>query len=158
VRVRLTGDVPLADQDFASLQENIGLVGAIMVAAMLLTLWLATRSVRMVGAIMGTIILGLLVTLALGLLAVGRLNLISIAFIPLFVGLGVDFGIQICVRFAAERMRKPGACGDGAPDVRQALAAAAQALSAPLTLAAGPSCSALPRSCPRPMSALPNWA
>jgi hypothetical protein len=51
---------------------------------------------------------GLLVTLALGLLAVGRLNLISIAFIPLFVGLGVDFGIQICVRFAAERMRKPG--------------------------------------------------
>jgi len=137
VRVRLTGDVPLADQDFASLQENIGLVGAIMVAAMLLTLWLATRSVRMVGAIMGTIILGLLVTLALGLLAVGRLNLISIAFIPLFVGLGVDFGIQICVRFAAERMRKPGAYGDGPPDVRQALSAAAQALSAPLTLAAG---------------------
>ena len=128
VSVRLTGDVPLSDQDFASLQENIGLVGAVMLAAMLITLWFATRSVRLVGAIMGTIVLGLLATLAFGLLAVGELNLISIAFIPLFVGLGVDFGIQICVRYAAER-----ADGAATPD---ALRRAAAALGVPLTLAA----------------------
>ena len=128
VRVRLTGDVPLSDQDFASLQENIGLVGAVMLAAMLITLWFATRSVRLVGAIIGTIVLGLLATLAFGLLAVGELNLISIAFIPLFVGLGVDFGIQICVRYAAER-----AGGVATPD---ALRHAASALGVPLTLAA----------------------
>lgn len=129
VRVRLTGDVPLADQDFASLQENIGLVGAVMLAAMLLTLWFATRSIRLVAAIMGTIVLGLVATLAIGLLAVGELNLISIAFIPLFVGLGVDFGIQICVRFKAER-------ANGTP-TPESLRLAAAAIGAPLTLAAG---------------------
>ena len=128
VSVRVTGDVPLSDQDFASLEENIGLVGAVMLAAMLITLWFATRSVRLVAAIMGTIVIGLLATLAFGLLAVGELNLISIAFIPLFVGLGVDFGIQICVRFTAEQH-----AGAATPE---ALRRAAMALGAPLTLAA----------------------
>ena len=30
VSVRLTGDVPLSDQEFASLEDNIGLVGLVM--------------------------------------------------------------------------------------------------------------------------------
>ncbi|CUS45401.1 MAG: MMPL family transporter [Pseudomonadota bacterium] len=127
--VRLTGEVPLADEEFATLQENIGAVGMVMLGAMLLTLWFATRSVRLVVAIFGTIVLGLIVTLAVGLFAVGRLNLISVAFIPLFVGLGVDFGIQICVRYNAERV------AGLAPAA--ALQAAAAALGAPLLLAAG---------------------
>ncbi|WP_156679935.1 MMPL family transporter [Sphingomonas profundi] len=127
-RVRLTGEVPLADEEFATLQENIGAVGAAMLAAMLLTLWFATRSARLVAAIMGTILVGLVVTTAVGLVAVGRLNLISVAFIPLFVGLGVDFGIQLCVRFNAER------AAGAAP--APAMARAAEALGAPLLLAA----------------------
>ena len=129
VNVRLTGEVPLADEEFGTLQENIGVVGLVMLVAMLVTLWFATRSVRLVVAILGTIVIGLIVTTAAGLLAVGRLNLISVAFIPLFVGLGVDFGIQICVRFNAER-------ANGVAPVA-ALQGAATALGAPLLLAAG---------------------
>jgi hopanoid biosynthesis associated RND transporter like protein HpnN len=128
VHVRLTGEVPLVDEEFATLKENIGLVGLVMLAAMLITLWFATKSVRLVAAIMITIVIGLIMTMAVGLLAVARFNLISVAFIPLFVGLGVDFGIQICVRYNAERI-------DGAePDA--ALRQAAVALGAPLSLAA----------------------
>jgi hopanoid biosynthesis associated RND transporter like protein HpnN len=129
VSVRATGEVPLADEEFASLEENIGFVGFIMAAAMLVTLWLATRSLKIVAAIVVTIVAGLIMTTAVGLLAVGTLNLISVAFIPLFVGLGVDFGIQISVRFNAERL--DGATGD------EALKRATVALAAPLTLAAG---------------------
>jgi hopanoid biosynthesis associated RND transporter like protein HpnN len=129
VNVRVTGDVPLADEEFATLQENIGLVGLVMLGAMLVTLWFATRSARLVGAIVATITLGLVITLAAGLLTVGRLNLISIAFIPLFVGLGVDFGIQICVRFNHERV--------SGKAVDAALRDAAAALGLPLLLAAG---------------------
>lgn len=129
VRVRLTGEVPLADEEFATLQENIGAVALVMLGAMLLTLWLATRSVKLVAAIMIAILAGLIVTAAVGLLAVGRFNLISVAFIPLFVGLGVDFGIQICVHFNAEL------AGSASP--AEALEKAARALGAPLSLAAG---------------------
>ena len=129
VRVRTTGEVPLADEEFATLEENIGFVGLVMAVAMLLTLWLAVRSAKIVAAIVVTIVAGLVVTTAAGLAAVGALNLISVAFIPLFVGLGVDFGIQIAVRFNAERL-------DGA-ETGAALTRAAAALAAPLALAAG---------------------
>ena len=128
VRVRLTGEVPIADEEFATLQENIGVVAGVMLGAMLLTLWLATQSARLVAAIVVTIVIGLVVTTALGLAVIGRLNLISVAFIPLFVGLGVDFGIQMTVRFNAER-------ADGR-DPAAALRGAAAALGAPLLLAA----------------------
>jgi len=128
VTIRLTGEVPLADEEFATLQENIGLVGLVMVGSMLLALWAATRSARLVAAILVTTVAGLVMTAAIGLLAVGRFNLISIAFIPLFVGLGVDFGIQLSVRFSAER-----AAGAPAP---AAMEQAATALGPSLMLAA----------------------
>lgn len=132
VRVRLTGSVPLADEEFASLTDKAWLVGGAMIAAMLGTLWLATRSWRIVSAIMLSTLAGLVVTTALGLLAVGQFNLISVAFIPLFVGLGIDFGIQIGVRFQADR--RPGL------DPTQAIGIAATALGAALLLAAGAIC------------------
>lgn len=129
VTVQVTGEVPLADEEFSTLEENIGFVGLVMALAMLVTLWFATRSAKIVAAIVITIIAGLVMTTAIGLAAVGTLNLISVAFIPLFVGLGVDFGIQIAVRFNAERL-------EGAA-IPQALERAAVALGAPLALAAG---------------------
>ena len=134
-RVSITGAVPLADEEFGTIKENIGVVGAAMVAAMLVCLWFATRSAREVLAIVLTIVAGLVMTLAAGLVLVGRFNVISVAFIPLFVGLGVDFGIQVCVRFNAELR------GDGGPvpvavDRLAALARVGRAIGEPLALAA----------------------
>jgi len=128
LRMGITGEVPLADEEFATIQDNIGVIGAAMALAMLVCLWLATRSGRMVAAIMVTIVAGLVITLALGLLAVHRLNVISVAFIPLFVGLGVDFGIQVAVRFNAER--------HGGADPMGALKGVGSAIGEPLMLAA----------------------
>jgi hopanoid biosynthesis associated RND transporter like protein HpnN len=130
--VRITGSVPLSDEEFASLADHAWLVGLVMIVAMLGVLWIAVRSWRIVGAILGTTIAGLIVTTAIGLMAVGELNLISVAFIPLFVGLGVDFGIQLGVRFQAERLTHATPIA--------AMTAAATALSAPLLLAAGAVC------------------
>lgn len=132
VDVRITGSTPLSDEEFASLADHAWLVGGAMILAMLLTLRLAIRSWRIVAAILGTTIAGLIVTTALGLLAVGQLNLISVAFIPLFVGLGVDFGIQLGIRFQAERVVNPVPA--------EAMIATANALGAPLLLAAGAVC------------------
>ncbi len=129
VSVRLTGAIPLADEEFSTLAENMSVVGLVMLGAMVVTLWLAVGSVRIVAAIVVNILLSLAVTTALGLFAVSSFNLISVAFIPLFVGLGVDFGIQLSVRFNAERLEAAGAS--------DAMARAADALGGPLLLAAG---------------------
>ena len=132
VTVRLTGTVPLSDEEFASLADKWWIVAGAMVAAMLGTLWFATKSLRVTAAILLSTMLGLIVTTALGLAAVGRLNLISVAFIPLFVGLGIDFGIQLAVRFQSERY----AGADG----RAAVVEAAVRLGPSLLLAAGAVC------------------
>lgn len=128
VSVRLTGPVALSDEEFASLAEDWQLVAAAMVMALLGILWWAVHSGRVVGAILLATFLGLLMTTGLGLLVTGRLNLISVAFIPLFVGLGIDFSIQFSVRFLAERHLDLG--------LRQALTAAGRGVGLPLALAA----------------------
>jgi hypothetical protein len=71
---------------------------------------------------------GLSITAAVGLLMVGTLNLMSVYFAVLFVGLGVDFGIQFSVRYRAERHE--------VDDLRVALVHAGRRAGAPLTLAA----------------------
>src|SRR5215208_5038126 len=102
-RVRLTGPVPIQDEEFATLKENAELNAMVSLAFLIGILWLALRSARIVIAVLISIFVGLSVTAALGLMMVGSLNPISIAFAVLFVGIGVDFGIQFSVRYRAER-------------------------------------------------------
>jgi uncharacterized protein len=69
---------------------------------------------------------------AIGLFVIGRFNLISVAFIPLFVGLGVDFNIQYSVRSRAERLihpQLPAALVAAGCGVGSALALSAAAIS-----------------------------
>ena len=128
VSVHLTGSVPLSDEEFASLAEDWHLVAAAMVVSLLGILWMAVRSARVVFAIVVTTVIGLIMTAGVGLLATGRFNLISVAFIPLFVGLGIDFSIQFSVRFLAERSSHP--------ELRAALTEAGLGVGRPLALAA----------------------
>ena len=127
-RVRLTGSVPMADEEFATVQEG-ALVNAIGTIIIVLTiLWLALKSARIIVAVFINLFVGLAITAALGLKMVGALNMISVAFAVLFVGLGVDFAIQFSVRYRAER--------HDIPKLRPALERAAQKIGVPLTLAA----------------------
>lgn len=128
VRVRLTGDVPLQDEEFRTLTDRVWLMGGVMLGGVLLLLWLAVNSFRMIFAILATLMMGLVMTMAIGLLAVGVFNIISIAFIALFVGLGVDFGIQFCVRYRCERFHLK--------DLGKALGHTGRSVGVPLALAA----------------------
>ncbi len=128
VRVRLTGPIPLQDQQFGSIVDGVALIALMALIAILLMLWLAVRSPRLIGAILLTMLIGLVAAMAIGLLIFHRFNVISVAFIPLFVGLGIDFGIQFTVRFRWEH----------GPDstARAALRRAAAGMGRPLLLAA----------------------
>ena len=128
VTVRLTGPAPLQDDEFGTLAEGAGLIAALALGAIVIMLWMAVRSPRLIGAILVTTLTGLLCATALGLLIFHRFNVISVAFIPLFVGLGIDFGIQFTVRFRSEQ-----AVG---LTVEEAILAAGQGMGRSLTLAA----------------------
>ena len=97
-KVALTGPVPLNDDQFSVIRQSAlrdtlsALLGALII------LWLALRSWKIVASVFFSLMVGLAATAALGIAMVGAFNLISIAFFVLFVGLGVDFGIQFSVR------------------------------------------------------------
>src|SRR5439155_27222691 len=91
-------------------------------------LWLALRYARIILPVAIDLAAGLAISAAFGLLLVGALNVISVAFFVLFVGLGVDFGLQFSVRYRAER--------HDYGDLRTALRSAARKAGAPLALAA----------------------
>ncbi|HEY3791250.1 MAG TPA: MMPL family transporter [Bradyrhizobium sp.] len=126
--LRLTGPVPMADEEFATIKENAGLNATVTIAIVLFILWLALRWFRIIFAVFVSLVVGLAVTAALGMLMVGTLNLISVYFAVLFVGLGVDFGLQFSVRYRAERHE--------VDDLHEALLYAGRRAGAPLTLAA----------------------
>jgi len=128
VRVRLTGPVPLQDEEFATLAQRAGLIACLASGAIILMLWFAVRSPWLIASILATTLVGLLMATALGLALFHRFNVISVAFIPLFVGMGMDLGIQFSVRYRAER----GAGGD----VAKALTATVRTMGKSLTLAA----------------------
>ena len=127
-QLRLTGPVPMADEEFSTIKENAELNATVTITIVLFILWLALRWVRIILAVFVCVAVGLAMTAAVGMLLVGTLNLISVYFAVLFVGLGVDFGIQFSVRYRAER--------HDVDEVHEALLQTGRHAGAPLTLAA----------------------
>lgn len=128
VRVRLTGSVPMADEEFGTVAEGAVLNACLTMTAVLMILWLALRSGKIIVAVLLSLFAGLAITAALGLFLVGALNLISVAFAVLFVGIGVDFGIQYAVRYRHERFITH--------KLREAIVASGRNAGKPLALAA----------------------
>lgn len=142
IRIRLTGDVPMADDEFGTLAEGAALNGTLTILAVLAILWLALRSGRIILAVVISLVVGLAITAALGLLMFGSFNLISIAFAVLFVGLGVDFGIQFSVRYREERYLS----GDLVTALEQTASKVARPLALAAVAVAAGFCSFLPTS------------
>ncbi len=128
VTIRLTGLVPMADEEFGNIADGAGRNALVTALIVLFIVWCALKSGRIVLAVGLSVVAGLAATAAVGLMMVGALNLISVAFAVLFVGIGVDFGIQFSVRYRAERYKEA--------RLDKALAQAAGKAGRPLALAA----------------------
>jgi uncharacterized protein len=127
-RVRLTGPVPMANEEYATVQDGAITNGIVTTVIVLIILWLALHSAKIIFAVFVNLFVGLTITTAVGLAMVGSLNLLSVAFAVLFIGLGVDFGIQFSVRYRSERFKND--------NLTMALEEAARRAAVPLSLAA----------------------
>jgi hypothetical protein len=128
VRVRITGEVALSDAQLSALSEGATFSAVLSISLLCLWLLLGLQSLRLVGAIIGTLITGLVITAGFAAVAVGALNPISVAFAVLFVGIAVDFGIQFSVRYRDERFR--------IDDLTEALRRTGRGIGGPLGVAA----------------------
>jgi hopanoid biosynthesis associated RND transporter like protein HpnN len=128
VRVRLTGSAALSHEELKSVEKGMGMAGAISLVLVIGLLMVGLRSKRLVAATLVTLVMGLVWTAAFAILALGTLNLISVAFAVLFIGLSVDFGIHYGLRYQ-ESMRR-------GEDHAQALGEAVNRVGGALTLCA----------------------
>jgi hopanoid biosynthesis associated RND transporter like protein HpnN len=99
VHVRITGDAALSYEEMEVVRTQAAMAGIASFALVGLILILALRSLRLVLATLFTLVVGLIYTAGFTAVAIGHFNLISVCFAVLFIGLGVDFGIHLCIRY-----------------------------------------------------------
>jgi len=128
VRVRVTGTQLMRQEELQTVKDGMGLVGILSFTIVIILLALGLRSVRLVVAALVTLVVGLILTAAFAIATFSALNLISVAFAVLFIGLSVDFGIHFTLR-TREEMTEAGNTGD-------ALREAAKGVGGPLLLSA----------------------
>jgi len=103
VRVRITGDPALSVDEMHGLVRDVGISSLSSFALVLVLLLVALRSIRLVGASALTLAIGLVWTAAFAAVSVGKLNLVSITFAVMFIGLGIDFSIHMLLHYGEER-------------------------------------------------------
>lgn len=99
VRVRLTGDAALSYDEITTAMRGMeiaAVLALIMVTAVLIA---GLRSTWLVLATLANLVVGLALTATFAAVAVGHLNLISVAFAVLYIGLGVDYSIHLALRY-----------------------------------------------------------
>ena len=99
VRIRLTGSVALEDEELQSVEQGMGLAALLSLTLVMGLLLVGLRSGRLIVATAAALIMGLIWTAAFAFAALGALNLMSVAFAVLFIGLSVDFGIHFGLRY-----------------------------------------------------------
>lgn len=128
IQLRLTGSAVLEQEELESVVAGATLAAVITTVAVSVLLVWGLQSLRLIVATLATLLIGLIFTAGFATLAIGELNLISVAFAVLFVGLGVDFGIHLALRYR-EAAAETGYSED-------ALRLAVTGIAGPLSLAA----------------------
>ncbi len=99
VRVRVTGEVALAHEELQVVSQRAGIAAILSLAMVCFTLTLAFHSWRLMVVTLLTLLVGLSLSAGFATVAVGKLNILSLAFAVLFIGLAVDYAIHLCLRY-----------------------------------------------------------
>ena len=99
VRVRVTGEVALAHEELQVVSQRAGIAAILSLTMVCLTLTLAFHSWRLMVVTLLTLLVGLSLSAGFAAVAVGQLNILSLAFAVLFIGLAVDYAIHLCLRY-----------------------------------------------------------
>jgi hopanoid biosynthesis associated RND transporter like protein HpnN len=99
VRVRVTGEVALAHEELQVVSRRAGIAAILALVMVCFTLMFAFRSWRLMVVTSLTLLVGLSLSAGFATVAVGQLNILSLAFAVLFIGLAVDYAIHLCLRY-----------------------------------------------------------
>jgi hopanoid biosynthesis associated RND transporter like protein HpnN len=105
VRVRITGETALEHEELETVSNGATLSGIMSLILVFAAQWIGVRSFRLVVITYIVLVMGLILTAGFAALSVGHLNVISIAFATLYIGLGVDYAVHICLYYRERKAR-----------------------------------------------------
>ncbi len=108
LKLRITGSAALAYEELKSVSQGMGLAGLMSLMMIIALLWMGTGSFRILLFSLLSLLVGLSLTAGFAAFAVGSLNLISVAFAVLYIGLGIDFAVHLGLRYAEFRDSEAG--------------------------------------------------
>ncbi len=104
INIRLTGGTVLSYEELKSVSKANVQAIAISFVLVAIILSVGLGSPGLVAACLFTLLTGLIATTAFATATIGELNLISVAFAVLYIGLGIDFAIHLLLRFREEKL------------------------------------------------------
>ncbi|MFQ3670253.1 MAG: MMPL family transporter [Verrucomicrobiia bacterium] len=111
VRIGLTGEPVLMDDELATSSEDSIRAGVVAFVLVSIVFLLSYREIKRPVVALTVLLGATLTSLGFAVVSVGHLNLISQAFVAMVIGLGVDFGIQIMARYEEELAKGRGVAG-----------------------------------------------
>lgn len=106
--IRITGDIALQHEELEDIGDGAILSGIGSLILVLLILFRCFHSVKLLVATLLTLLMGLTLTAGFAAVAIGHLNVISVSFAALYIGLGVDFAIHVNLHYRDEIVKKHG--------------------------------------------------
>ncbi|MFZ2407793.1 MAG: MMPL family transporter, partial [Methylobacter sp.] len=99
ISIRMTGETALEHEELESVTKGATFSGLLSLVLVFGVQWIGLRSVRLLITTYIVLVMGLIFTAGFAAVTVGHLNVISIAFASLYIGLGVDYAIHICLHY-----------------------------------------------------------
>lgn len=103
VSVGLTGEDVISSDEMVTTQSDVETASQIALAGVALLFVIAYQGVVKPLLAVFCLLLGLSWTMGFTTLTIGHLNILSVVFTTILIGLGIDFGIHILGRFKEER-------------------------------------------------------
>jgi hopanoid biosynthesis associated RND transporter like protein HpnN len=127
VDVRITGEVALAHEEIEAAYAGVQIAGWVALALLMIILIVGVRSAKIIIATVLLLFVGVTWTSAFAMLTVGEYNTLSIVFLVMFFGLGVDFALHFSLRYQEE-------INSGEGDALRSLASATNSVGGAITI------------------------
>ncbi len=98
----LTGVPVLEYEEMATSQRDMGIATVLSLSLTVILLLFAFRGVLNVIAAMVSLIVGICLSFGFATATVGHLNILSMVFAIMLIGLGIEYGIQVVLRYQEE--------------------------------------------------------
>lgn len=99
IELKTTGEVVLEHEELDSITQGTAVASVASMILVFVTLLIGYRSPKLVIATVVTLSIGLVFSLYFATVAIGHLNLISIGFAVLFIGMGDAYSSHFCLRY-----------------------------------------------------------